>query len=174
MTEKIIEKYVKQYERDVEELKTIDGFIEAYQYTLNSNDFMESECDIEELENRIDDNFLYFYKYNYPDNIKALEEYFNTKITKLMFTRYIYDELHNYDGDAWCDCVVIKEDKAKTILIDITHNYTWDLIKDSIKGNKNMISIDNITNETIKHILIEISNSYPYERKDIYDEISCI
>jgi len=147
MTGKIIENYVKQYETDLNELNQL-------------------ELDIEKLKNRIDDNFLYFYKFNYPDCIKALEKYFKIKITRLRHTKYIY----RYDSDAWCNCIVIENDKAETILIDMMHSYTWE----TIKSNENIISIDNITDKYTKHVLTKISHRYPYEKKEIYDKVSCI
>jgi hypothetical protein len=104
---------------------------------------------IKETQEKIDNDFINYYKTEYPKNIEALEKYLHANIEKIIALKYEDD----YDG--WCDTVLIEMTNNKKILFDISRNDNWE-------KNKEAIILEDIPNKKISNIISNIFEEFPY------------
>lgn len=104
---------------------------------------------VKETQEKIDNDFINYYKTEYPKNIEALEKYLHANIEKIIALKYEDD----YDG--WCDTVLIEMTNNKKILFDISRNDNWE-------KNEEAIILEDIPNKKISNIISNIFEEFPY------------
>ena len=104
---------------------------------------------VKETQEKIDEDFINYYRIEHPTDVEALEKYLNADIKELIVLKY-EDDYNN-----WCDVVLIKTKEDRTVSFDINRSDYWE-------KDEEAIIFENIPDEKISGIISDIFEKFPY------------
>ena len=104
---------------------------------------------VKETQEKIDEDFINYYRIEHPTDVEALEKYLNADIKELIVLKY-EDDYNN-----WCDVVLIKTKDDRTISFDINRSDYWE-------KDEEAIIFEDISDEKISGIISDIFEKFPY------------
>ena len=104
---------------------------------------------VKETQEKIDDDFINYYRTEHPADVEALEKYLNADIERLIVLKY------EDDYDNWCDVVLIKTKDDRTVSFDISRSDHWE-------KDEEAIMFEGIPDEKISGIISDIFEEFPY------------
>ena len=104
---------------------------------------------VKETQEKIDEDFINYYRIEHPTDVEALEKYLNADIKGLIVLKY-EDDYNN-----WCDVVLIKTKDDRTVSFDINRSDYWE-------KDEEAIIFEDIHDEKISGIISDIFEEFPY------------
>ena len=104
---------------------------------------------VKETQEKIDEDFINYYRIEHPTDVEALEKYLNSDIKELIVLKY-EDDYNN-----WCDVILIKTKDDRTISFDINRSDYWE-------KDEEAIIFEDISDEKISGIISDIFEKFPY------------
>ena len=104
---------------------------------------------VKETQEKIDEDFINYYRIEHPTDVEALEKYLNSDIKELIVLKY-EDDYNN-----WCDVILIKTKDDRMISFDINRSDYWE-------KDEEAIIFEDISDEKISGIISDIFEKFPY------------
>ena len=104
---------------------------------------------VKETQEKIDEDFINYYRIEHPTDVEALEKYLNSDIKELIVLKY-EDDYNN-----WCDVVLVKTKDDRTVSFDISRSDYWE-------KDEEAIIFEDIHDEKISGIISDIFEEFPY------------
>ena len=104
---------------------------------------------VKETQEKIDGDFLSYYRAEHPADVEALEKHLNANIERLVVLKY------EDDYDNWCDVVLVKTKDDRTISFDISRSDHWE-------KDEEAVILENIQDEKISGIISDIFEEFSY------------
>jgi hypothetical protein len=104
---------------------------------------------VKETQEKIDGDFINYYRAEHPADVEALEKHLNANIKRLVVLKY------EDDYDNWCDVVIIKTENGGTVTFDISRSDQWETDEEAV-------ILENIQDKKISGIISDIFEEFPY------------